>query len=52
MEYITAHLSKIHDLDWSRSIGTKLATCSNDATVKVNYMSRPVVEERLGGVFY
>ena len=33
--YITAHLSKIHGLDWSRSSGTVLATCSNDATVKV-----------------
>ncbi|KAL9975896.1 hypothetical protein ACROYT_G013114 [Oculina patagonica] len=33
--YVTAHLSKIHGLDWSRSSGTTLATCSNDSTVKL-----------------
>ena len=35
MVYITAHPSKIHGVDWSRSSGTTLVTCSNDATVKV-----------------
>ncbi|PFX34828.1 WD repeat-containing protein 59 [Stylophora pistillata] len=33
--YVTAHLSKIHGLDWSRSSGTTLATCSNDTFVKL-----------------
>lgn len=41
VEYITAHLSKIHGLDWSRSSGTTLATCSSDATVKLWNTEQP-----------
>ncbi|XP_031559913.1 GATOR complex protein WDR59-like [Actinia tenebrosa] len=33
--YITAHLSKVHGIDWSHHSGTSLATCSNDSTVKL-----------------
>ncbi|KAK3739928.1 hypothetical protein QZH41_015973, partial [Actinostola sp. cb2023] len=33
--YITAHLSKVHGIDWSYNSGTALATCSNDSTVKL-----------------
>lgn len=33
--YVTAHLSQIYGLDWSRSSGTMLATCSKDSTVKL-----------------
>jgi len=40
--YVTAHLSKIHGLDWSRSSGTTLATCSSDSTVKVSWKSQIV----------
>ena len=36
MVYVTAHLSQIYGLDWSRSSGTMLATCSKDSTVKVS----------------
>ncbi|CAH3138838.1 unnamed protein product [Porites lobata] len=39
--YITAHLSRIHGLDWSRSCGTTLVTCSNDATVKLWNTEQP-----------
>ncbi|KAK2554683.1 GATOR complex protein WDR59 [Acropora cervicornis] len=39
--YLTAHLSKIHGLDWSRSSGTTLATCSSDTTVKLWNTEQP-----------
>jgi len=39
--YVTAHLSKIHGLDWSRSSGTTLATCSSDSTVKLWNTEQP-----------
>ena len=32
---ISAHMSKIHDLDWSYKNERLLTTCSHDATVKV-----------------
>ncbi|XP_028513190.1 GATOR complex protein WDR59 [Exaiptasia diaphana] len=33
--YITAHLSKVHGIDWSYNSSMALATCSNDSTVKL-----------------
>ena len=35
MQYIAAHLSKIHGLDWSPDSETDFATSSQDGTVKV-----------------
>ena len=32
--YITAHMSRIHDLDWSYSDERQLTTCSHDASIK------------------
>lgn len=32
--YITAHMSRIHDLDWSYLYENQLTTCSHDATIK------------------
>lgn len=34
--YITAHLSKIHGIDWSPISENQLATSGQDACVKVN----------------
>ncbi|KAK9879451.1 hypothetical protein WA026_006522 [Henosepilachna vigintioctopunctata] len=34
VQYVAAHLSKIHGLDWSRTSETQFATCSQDNTVK------------------
>jgi len=35
LQYIAAHLSKIHGLDWSPDCETNFATSSQDGTVKV-----------------
>ncbi|KAL3280859.1 hypothetical protein HHI36_004087 [Cryptolaemus montrouzieri] len=34
VQYVAAHLAKIHGLDWSRTSETQFATCSQDNTVK------------------
>ncbi|XP_045471317.1 GATOR complex protein WDR59 isoform X2 [Harmonia axyridis] len=34
VQYVAAHLSKIHGLDWSRTSETQFTTCSQDNTVK------------------
>lgn len=36
VQYIAAHLSKIHGLDWNPNSKSELATCSQDCSVKVN----------------
>lgn len=37
VQYIAAHLSKIHGLDWNPNSKSELATCSQDCSVKVNH---------------
>lgn len=32
--YISAHMSRIHDLDWSYHSAKQLTTCSHDASIK------------------
>ena len=39
--YITAHMSRIHDLDWSYSDERQLTTCSHDASIKFWDTSTP-----------
>lgn len=41
IQYITAHLTKIHGLDWHPTISTQLATSSQDNTVKFFDTSDP-----------
>ena len=39
--YISAHMSRIHDLDWSFTEEKQLTTCSHDATIKFWDISSP-----------
>ena len=39
--YITAHMSRIHDLDWSYQEQNQLTTCSHDGSVKFWDISSP-----------
>ena len=39
--YITAHMSRIHDLDWFYSNERQLTTCSHDGSVKFWDISSP-----------
>lgn len=41
IQYVTAHLSKIHGLDWNPNSETQLATSSQDNTVKFFDMTNP-----------
>ena len=41
MQYIAAHLHKIHGLDWSVSQDHQLATSSQDCTVKFFDINNP-----------
>lgn len=41
IQYISAHLAKIHGLDWSPNSETQLATSSQDCTVKFFDMTNP-----------
>lgn len=41
VQYIAAHLSKIHGLDWSPQHENRLATSSQDGTVKFFNISNP-----------
>ena len=41
VNYITAHLAKIHGVDWSPSSESKLATSSQDCTVKFWDLTNP-----------
>lgn len=45
VQYIAAHLSKIHGLDWNPNSKSELATCSQDCSVKVN---KTFVPENVG----
>lgn len=44
MQYITAHLSKIHSLDWSHQDSTVLASAGQDTTVRFWDTSQPSAE--------
>ena len=39
--YISAHMSRIHDLDWSYYHEKQLTTCSHDASIKFWNISSP-----------
>ncbi|XP_063913443.1 GATOR2 complex protein WDR59 [Zophobas morio] len=41
VQYVAAHLSKIHGLDWNPNVETQLATSSQDNTVKFFDMTNP-----------
>ncbi|XP_008194273.2 GATOR2 complex protein WDR59 [Tribolium castaneum] len=41
VQYVAAHLSKIHGLDWNPNVETQLATSSQDNTVKFFDMNNP-----------
>jgi WD40 repeat protein len=46
VNYITAHLAKIHGLDWSPNSELQLATSSQDCTVKFWDLSNPKRAEK------
>jgi len=50
VEYLAAHLSKIHGLDWHPDIEHVLATSSQDNSVKVSDPRGQLGELRVGGI--
>ena len=49
--YITAHMSRIHDLDWSYSNQNELTTCSHDGSIKfwdVSSSREPINSNKAG----
>lgn len=47
IQYISAHLAKIHGLDWSQTHEYQLASCSQDGTVKFFDVTNPRCPESI-----